>query len=210
MSLINLNWRELTAADVSLEPLLDLLTKATEPMSLSILALTFAKMHFRGNGPTGLKPVPYNPKLIYSVGISLQLPNGQVARGARISPDHNPIQGQFQILPFIETHFPRLVAGLVPTTPESAYSPNPNETEVEEQAYELRRTMPTPTRVALLLRCFRRISDWQTLPMSGGWPKNCLIQLLTMISAWCGWDYYVSKAVRLMALHDFSLISAIA
>jgi superfamily II helicase len=57
MSVLNLNWRELTAADVPLESLIVLLAEANEPVSLSTLTLTFAKAHLRDQGVIGIKPV---------------------------------------------------------------------------------------------------------------------------------------------------------
>ncbi|GIK38000.1 MAG: hypothetical protein BroJett011_18330 [Chloroflexota bacterium] len=134
---MNLNWRDLTVADVALEPLLDLLTHATEPVPLGKLVVAFAKMHLRSHGAMGPKPVPYDPKLTYTVGQSVQLPDGQVARVARISLGQNPTQGQFQIIAFAEAHLPRLAAGLAPAISEEIPSSNLDEVELEEQAREL-------------------------------------------------------------------------
>lgn len=139
ISMMNLNWRELTAADVPPESLFSLLVGATELVSLSALVLTFAKNELRRQVATAIKPFPFDPKLNYSVGQSIQLPDRHVAHVVQTGLGSKLVQGQFQILAFAETHLPRLAASLAPAIAAPVSPSGPDEVEIVEHARRLLR-----------------------------------------------------------------------
>ncbi len=134
---MNFNWDKLAREDVSTESLLTSLADSDEPVALHTLALTFVKEWLKYH------PLPqdYDPLRAYTPDLSLRLPDGRVARIARVTQGYNPVQGHFQILTFIDPDLPRLVAGLGQQKSDSpsVLADSGLEAEIEDQARDILR-----------------------------------------------------------------------